>query len=87
MSGVHVMIRGRQEDLSFEELFPVERHEALGIPSGTAVLPSTVTEVQIRMALAQKYDVGIGEFSESFIEINPNGNITVRPNTPFGRSV
>lgn len=84
MSDVHVMFRGRQEDLPFDNLFPTERYEALGITSGTTVLPSTVSESQIRMALAQRFDVGVGEFQDHFIEINPNGNITVRQNTPFG---
>lgn len=84
MSDVHVMYRGRQDDFPFDSLFPNERYEALGIAEGATVLPSTVNESQIRMALAQKYDVGMNEFNDHFIEINPNGNITVRANTPFG---
>lgn len=84
MSDVHVMYKGKTDDFSFEDLFPVERLSALGIAEGTTVLPSTVTESQIRMALAQKYDVGEAEFRDHAIEINPNGNITVRADTPFG---
>jgi len=34
--------------------------------------------------LSQYYDVGVGEFDDHFVELNPNGNVTVRPNTPFG---
>jgi hypothetical protein len=84
MSEVHVMYRGKQEDLSFEDLFPVERYEAIGIAPGTEVIPSNVTDNQIRAALAQYYDVGLNEFSDQNIEKNPNGNITIRANTPFG---
>jgi len=36
------------------------------------------------MALAQHYDVGVGEFSDHKVEINKNGNITVRADTVFG---
>lgn len=84
MSEVHVMYRGKQEDLSFGDLFPVERYEAIGIAPGTEVVPSNVTDNQIRAALAQYYDVGLNEFSDQYIEKNPNGNITIRANTPFG---
>jgi hypothetical protein len=84
MSDVHVMYKGRQDDFSFDELFPEERLGAIGVQEGATVLPSTVTVTQIRMALAQKYDVGEREFSDHFIEISQNGNITVRANTPFG---
>jgi len=85
MADIHVMFRGRQDDLKFDELFPVERYEALGIPAGTEVTSLTVNDSQIRMALAQKYDVGLNEFRDQYIEINPNGNITIRANVPFGK--
>ena len=84
MSEVHVMYQGKQEDISFEDLFPAERYEAIGIAPGTEVIPSNVTDNQIRAALAQYYDVGLNEFSDQYIEKNPNGNITIRANTPFG---
>lgn len=84
MSDVHVMFRGRQEDFPFDALFPTDRYEALGITDGAIVGPATVSQSQIRMALAQKFDVGMNEFEDHYIETSPNGNITVRANTPFG---
>lgn len=84
MSDVHVMYRGSQDDFLFDELFPEDRYEALGIEPGSEVLPSTVSVSQVKMALAQHYDVGMGEFNDHKVEINSNGNITVRANTPFG---
>lgn len=84
MSDVHVMYQGQQDDFSFEELFPEDRYEAIGIDTDTVVTPKSVNDTQIRAALAQKYDVGLNEFNDHHIEINPNGNITVRANTPFG---
>jgi hypothetical protein len=84
MSDIHVMFRGRQDDFDFGELFPAERYEALGIADGTDVTSRSVSDTQIRMALAQKYDVGTNEFADHKIETSSNGNITVRANTPFG---
>lgn len=86
MQDIHVMFRGRQDDLKFSDLFSQDRFEALGITIGTVITPSSVNHDQIRMALAQKYDVGMDEFRDHAIEISSNGNITVRANTPFGRS-
>ena len=87
MSGVHVMFRGTQEDMDFTELFPEDRYEALGIAAGTNVTPQSVSTDQIKMALAQKFDVGTGEFADHYVEVSKNGNITVRANTPFGLNV
>ena len=84
MSIVHVMFRGNTDDLKFEEIFPEERYVALGLEPGFIPTQSNVSQDQIRMALAQHYDVGLGEFSDHHIEINSNGNITVRANTTFG---
>ena len=84
MSSIHVVYDGQTKDLTFEELFPEERFTAIGIPEGTTVEASTLTAQQVKMALAQHYDVGLAEFEDHFVENNPNGNITVRPNTPFG---
>lgn len=84
MANVHVQFRGQQQDISFEELFSGDRYEALGINTDTVASPQSVSDTQIRMALAQKFDVGVGEFQDLFIEKNPNGNITVRPNAVFG---
>lgn len=84
MSIVHVMFRGNTNDIKFENLFPEERYEALNIAVGVTPTSSSVNQDQIRMALAQHYDVGLDEFSDHHIEINSNGNITVRANTTFG---
>lgn len=84
MSEVHVLFRGQQKSFLFDEVFEPDRYAAIGIPENMEVNSSTVTQEQVKMALAQKFDVGVGEFQDSFVEINPNGNITVRPDTTFG---
>ena len=80
----HVVYDGQNKDLNFDEVFPADRFAAIGIPEGTVVSASSVTEQQVKAALAQFFDVGLGEFEDHFVEINPNGNITVRPNASFG---
>jgi hypothetical protein len=50
------------------------------------VSASNLNEDQIKAALSQHFDVGLGEFEDHYVEINPNGNITVRPNTTYGVS-
>ena len=84
MSSIHVVYDGQTKDLTFDELFPADRLASIGIPDGTDVAASTVNQQQVKMALAQHFDVGLGEFEDHFVEINLNGNVTVRPNTPFG---
>jgi hypothetical protein len=84
MADVHVIYKGRTDDISIDQLFPAERRVALGIAPDTVLSSSNVTEAQVKNALAQWYDVGVGEFDDLFVEMNPNGNVTVRPNTPFG---
>lgn len=81
---VHVKYEGRSDDIEFETLFPEDRLAGIGIAEGTEPTPQTVTQQQIRTALAQHYDRGVGEFDDMFIEVNPNGNITVRPEATFG---
>jgi hypothetical protein len=84
MAGVHVVYNGRNEDITFEQLFTPERRAGVGIADGIVLSSSNVTEDQVKRALSQYYDVGVGEFDDHFVELNPNGNVTVRPNTPFG---
>jgi hypothetical protein len=84
MAGVHVVYNGRNEDIAFEQLFTPERRAGVGIADGIVLSSSNVTEDQVKRALSQYYDVGVGEFDDHFVELNPNGNVTVRPNTPFG---
>ena len=81
---VHVVYDGRTEDLSFADVFPADRLAAIGIPEGTVPTVQNLNSDQVKNALAQHYDVGRGEFQDHFVEINPNGNITVRPSTGFG---
>jgi hypothetical protein len=85
MAKVHVVYNGRTEDLGFDEVFPQERLANIGIPEGTEPSVRTLNSEQVKTALAQHYDVGRGEFQDHFVELNPNGNITVRPSTEFGR--
>lgn len=82
---VHVTYNNSSHDLDFEQVFPEHRHEAIGIQSGAEVSPHTVSETHIRNAVAQHFDVSNSEFADHFVEINPNGNITVRPKATFGR--
>lgn len=84
MSTVHVMFRGSQEDFDFDILFSRERLSLIGFNSNTPINPNNVTVDQVKMALAQNYDVGITEFQDHHVDISKNGNITVRANTPFG---
>jgi len=81
---VHVKYEGRSDDIDFPVLFPAERLAGLGIAEGTQPTPQTVTERQVKLALAQHYDRGANEFDQFYVEINPNGNITVRPDATFG---
>jgi len=88
---IHVVYDGRNEDFSFSDLFPQDRLVNIGIAAGTDVNANTLTQENVRTALAQHYDVGLNEFEDHYIEFEDhyiefaaNGNITVRPNTTFG---
>jgi len=81
---VHVKYEGRSDDIEFGDLFPQDRLASMGFAEGAAPTPQTVTQQQIRIALAQHYDRGVNEFDPFYVEVNPNGNITVRPEATFG---
>jgi len=81
MSTVHVVYGGRNEDVEFAEIFREDRVAAIGL---TQANPSSLNQQQIKSALANFYDVGVEEFSDHYVEVSPNGNITVRPNAKFG---
>lgn len=81
---VYVKYEGRSEDIEFDVLFPQDRRVSLGVAEGVDPTPQTVTQQQIRMALAQHFDRGLTEFDDMYVEVNPNGNITVRPEATFG---
>jgi hypothetical protein len=84
MAGIHVIYGAQTKDLTFDQLFPADQRQVLGIPEATVLTSSNVTEDQVKRALASYFDVGVGEFEDHAVELNPNGNITVRPDTPFG---
>jgi hypothetical protein len=81
---IHVVYDGRNVDLTFAELFPTERLQSIGISEGTEATAGTLNQTQVRTALAQHFDVGVGEFNDHHVDFAENGNITVRPNTEFG---
>jgi hypothetical protein len=81
---VHVKYEGRSEDIEFDALFAQDRLASIGIPAGVVPTPQSVTQQQIKVALAQHFDRGLTEFDEMYVEVNPNGNITVRPEAVFG---
>ena len=81
---IHVVYDGRKEDLTFAQLFPTDRLQGMGIAEGTEVNANTLNQENVRMALAQHYDVGVNEFEDHHIEFQSNGNIVVRPETTFG---
>jgi len=82
MADVHIVYNGHNDDVAFDEMFSSDHLSGLGI-TGT-VTPQSVTPDQVKMAVAQHFDVGLNEFQDHFVEINPNENITVRPQTTFG---
>ena len=84
MAQVHVVYDGRNEDLEMGDVFRTDRLAALGIAEGTELSSRNVTETQVKNALSQYYDVAVSEFQDHYVELNPNGNVTVRPNTKFG---
>lgn len=81
MSKVHVVYDGRNQDLDFDQVFPADRYQNL---TGSERVASGMTPQQVKEALARFFDASIDEFQDHYVEINPNGNITVRPNTTFG---
>lgn len=81
MSTIHAMFNGRTEDAEFEDVFTPERMGSLGITSAS---PATLSPENVKTALAQHFDVGVDMFQDHYVEVNPNGNITVRPDAKFG---
>ena len=84
MSQVHVLYDGRTQDLDFDDLFTPDRKASLGFAEDAEITSKELSNNQVKAALSQHFDVGPDEFRDHFVEINPNGNITVRPSTPFG---
>lgn len=84
MSTVHVKYEGRSEDIDFEDLFPLDDYETIGIQAGVHPTPQNVTPAQFHTALSIYYDRPVSEFQEMHIDVSPNGNVTVRPQAVFG---
>lgn len=78
MSQIHVIYNGNN-DIEFTDVFRQDRTPEIQNPQ-----PNTVTHEQIKRALSIYFDVNQNEFDDHYIEINPNGNITVRPNAKWG---
>lgn len=84
MATVHVVYDGRNDDLELNQVFSAERLEAIGVTAGRKITSRNVTEAQVKNALAAWYDRPVSELNDHYVEMNPNGNITVRPNAKFG---
>lgn len=82
MSTIHVVYGGRNETLQFNDVFREDWLDRLGISQNP--VPTNLSHSQIKQALANFYDINVNEFEAHFVEINPNGNITVRPNAKWG---
>jgi len=83
MPNIHVMYEGTH-DLDFNEVFTGERKASIGLTEDAEITSKDLSNNQIKAALAQHFDVGPDEFTDHYVDIAPNGNITVRPSTPFG---
>jgi len=81
---IHVVFDGTSKDLEFDDVFKSENFSAIGISEGATVSPNDVTKEQIKNALCHYLDISDSELSDHYIEINKNGNITVRPEATFG---
>jgi hypothetical protein len=86
MSTIHVVYGGRNEDLEFDQVFRSDRLQTLGLSEGQIAAPNNITNEQVKRALANHYDVDQSEFEAHYVENNPNGNITVRPNAKWGKN-
>jgi hypothetical protein len=82
MATIHVVYGGRNETLEFDEVFRSDRATSLRIESIPE--PSSISHALVKRALAHFYDVNQNEFEAHYVETNPNGNITVRPNAKWG---
>lgn len=87
MNEVHIIYDGNTEDISLEDLIPIENRAGLGIDEGIPLTSQNITGDQIKRALANHYDKPVDEFNELVVEFHKNENITVRPNATFGESI
>ena len=84
MSTIHVRYDGASHDLDFESLFTPDRLASIGVASVDDVNTNTVTSDNVKTAVAQHFDVAVGEFEDYQVEFSKNGNMTVRPDASFG---
>lgn len=81
---LHILYDGRSEDLEFSQLIPEQRRDVLGLTSNQNDFRS-LSQDQIKTALADHFDKAVSEFEELVVEYHKNGNVTVRPNGVFGK--
>ncbi len=65
---IHIRFQGRSHQLPAADLDVSDRS----------------SDQEIKRALAQHFDVGVGKFAAYVIERHENGNMTVRPEAVFG---
>lgn len=88
MATVHVVLAGRNETLDFDQVFTPQRLAAIGMPDGAVASVENLTEGQVKAALAQFFDINPNEIRDHYVELNSKtGNITVRPNSGWGKRI
>ncbi len=85
MASVHIRYDGSTQEVDFEQVFPTERLEAIGIANTAQVNSRNVSADNVKMAVAQYLDIGLGELDGYEVEFHKNGNITIRPDAVFGK--
>lgn len=84
MASVHIRYSGRTQEVDFENVFPEDRLAAIGIAHTVQVNSRNVSADNVKTAVAQYLDIGLGELDGYEVEFHKNGNITVRPDAVFG---
>jgi len=82
MSQIYVKYGGEQKTYEFTDVFTPERNLVMGLTE--PVIPNQLSERQVKTALCQKLDINMSELEDHYVEINPNGNITLRPESGWG---
>ena len=85
MASVHIRYDGSTQEVDFDEVFPTERLEAIGITNTAQVNSRNVSADNVKMAVAQYLDIGLGELDGYEVEFSKTGNITIRPDAVFGQ--
>ena len=85
MATIHVKFQDRSNDFELSTLFPQGRLEALGVAENSAGDVQSLTDSQIKTAVADHLDVDLSEFDSYTVQRHTNGNATVRPDATFGK--